>query len=79
MTSGPIRTCVGCGIKKAKKDLLRLVLQDCQVVIDKECKLSGRGVYSCDTPDCLSLVTKNKKKLSSAFRVEIDIECVHLR
>jgi predicted RNA-binding protein YlxR (DUF448 family) len=79
MSSRPIRTCLGCGRKGLKKYLLRLVLRGEQVVIDKESKLNGRGVYCCDIIDCRSIISKNKKKLAAAFRAEVNIERVDLR
>ena len=44
----PLRTCVSCGLKAAKRDLLRIVSSpEGQVVVDSVGKLNGRGAYLC--------------------------------
>ena len=41
----PIRTCVACGVKANKAELLRLVLRDGVVARDERQRLPGRGAY----------------------------------
>lgn len=44
----PLRTCVSCGLKTAKRELLRIVSSpDGQVAVDMGGKLNGRGAYLC--------------------------------
>lgn len=44
----PIRTCVVCGRKDVKRELLRLVrCQDGTAAIDPDGRLPGRGAYVC--------------------------------
>ena len=44
----PIRTCVTCGLKAAKRDLLRIVASpDGSIAVDAVGKLNGRGAYLC--------------------------------
>ncbi len=44
----PLRTCVSCGLKTAKRELLRIVSSpDGQVAVDLGGKLNGRGAYLC--------------------------------
>ena len=44
----PLRTCVSCGLKTAKRELLRIVSSpDGQVAVDRGGKLNGRGAYLC--------------------------------
>ena len=44
----PIRTCVSCGLKTAKRDLLRVVASpDGSIAVDAVGKLNGRGAYLC--------------------------------
>lgn len=44
----PIRTCVACGNKGVKRDLLRLVrMQDGTAAVDPQGRLPGRGTYVC--------------------------------
>jgi len=58
----PIRTCVSCGAKKEKRDIIRLVLNGAgQVVRDDQCKVQGRGAYVCKRKSCLEQLTKNKR------------------
>ena len=64
----PIRTCVSCGSKREKGDLIRLSL-------DKEGRLLkvdsgknfGRGAYVCREMSCRKRLLKNKR-LSRLFR-----------
>lgn len=45
----PLRTCVSCGLKTAKRELLRIVLSpEGQVAVDQGGKLNGRGAYVCE-------------------------------
>lgn len=58
----PQRTCMGCNIKKDKKDLIRIVKdKDGNINIDKTGKLEGRGAYICDNIDCLEKAIKTKR------------------
>ena len=44
----PLRTCVSCGAKMDKRNLLRIVSgADDRVVVDRSGKLNGRGAYVC--------------------------------
>ena len=44
----PLRTCVSCGLKTAKRELLRIVSSpDGKVAVDRGGKLNGRGAYLC--------------------------------
>jgi predicted RNA-binding protein YlxR (DUF448 family) len=49
----PMRTCVSCGKKTAKRDLLRIVATPIDgVVIDSSGRLNGRGTYVCRDGIC---------------------------
>lgn len=66
----PIRTCVGCGEKKPKGELLRIVKGvDGSVFVDPSGKRSGRGAYICFNLDCLESALK-KKALQKSLEVE---------
>lgn len=57
----PIRTCISCRSKKAKKELIRLVLdKKNQIVIDEYQKKNGRGIYLCNEKSCMERFSKNK-------------------
>ena len=48
----PSRTCIVCGTKTAKSDLLRLVASsDGSVRVDDTGRSPGRGAYICKTAD----------------------------
>ena len=44
----PVRTCVFCGLKAAKRDLMRIVSSpDGRIEVDSVGRLNGRGAYLC--------------------------------
>ena len=58
----PQRTCIGCGMQKDKKDLIRIVKnKQNEINIDKTGKLQGRGAYICDNIECLEKAIKSKR------------------
>jgi predicted RNA-binding protein YlxR (DUF448 family) len=65
----PVRTCVSCGAKKSKADLVRFVLDPggSGLVQDEGHRLEGRGAYTCKTKTCLDGLRKSKK-IGKAFR-----------
>lgn len=69
----PERTCIGCGSKKAKVELIRLVLSSQgQPQIDRQGKAEGRGAYLCG-PGCLKAALK-RKAFARAFRGKAKVE-----
>ncbi len=65
----PERKCVGCGERKAKSELWRVVKSPKGVVtLDKSGKAAGRGAYICHSVACL-------KKAVKAHRLESNLEC----
>lgn len=67
--SRPIRTCLGCGKKGDKYELLRICFCDGKFVLDDKMVLPGRGCYLCRSLDCLEKLKKNKR-IFYALRVE---------
>ncbi|MFQ6115238.1 MAG: RNase P modulator RnpM [bacterium] len=69
-THQPIRTCLGCGEKKLKSELLRIVrTPERTVEIDGEANRPGRGAYLCYNDDCFKAAIKKgriKQSLSVA-------------
>ena len=56
------RSCIGCNVKKDKKELIRIVKQqDGTIAVDKTGKLSGRGAYICGDKECLEKIIKTNK------------------
>lgn len=66
----PVRTCISCGAKRGKKELVRLILDARGLVVrDDHGKGRGRGAYVCRNDLCLDkLETGNR--LKRAFRKE---------
>lgn len=73
----PIRTCIGCGEKKPKRELIRIVRQDDKIIIDTTGKASGRGAYICVSLDCLNKAL-NKSKLSYALKCTVSSEDIEI-
>ncbi|MBR3697692.1 MAG: YlxR family protein [Clostridia bacterium] len=70
----PARTCVACGIKKEKKDLLRIVRTlEGNIETDLTGKKNGRGAYICKSEECLNKAIKTKK-LQRVFEKDINLE-----
>jgi predicted RNA-binding protein YlxR (DUF448 family) len=68
------RTCVGCNVKKDKRELLRIVKsKDDKITIDKTGKLPGRGAYICGDEACFNQVIKSKR-LERALETHIENE-----
>lgn len=62
MKAEPQRTCMGCNLKKDKKDLIRIVKnKENEINVDKTGKLQGRGAYICKDEKCLEKAKKTKR------------------
>jgi hypothetical protein len=63
--------CIGCRVKKDKRELLRIVrTPEGETEIDRSGKKSGRGAYICSNKECLEKAIKTKT-LQKALQVEI--------
>ncbi len=76
----PERTCIGCGLKSHKDELVRIVLykddetgDDVRIAVDGSGRMKGRGAYLCRKPECLELAIR-KKALNRAFKQAIGQE-----
>ena len=49
----PVRTCLVCGKKASKRELIRLVLQGGKPVADNKKRMPGRGAYVCRRKECM--------------------------
>ena len=66
----PERSCIGCGAKKPKRALSRLVLDhEGQPRLDAKQDAPGRGAYLCGA-GCLTAAMK-RKAFQRAFRGEL--------
>jgi uncharacterized protein len=65
----PIRTCISCGAKRCKGNLIRLVLMDMAgtVVRDDSGTRPGRGAYVCPRKTCWENLEQGGR-LDRAFR-----------
>ena len=67
----PVRTCVMCGTKAAKRDLVRVVLTpEGECIVDETGKRPGRGAYLCHRPDCWERAASTNR-LARALRGEV--------
>jgi len=65
------RTCIGCGNKAQKTELLRFVCrEDGHLSFDLKQRELGRGGYLCARGDCFTLATR-KRRLSVRFRRDV--------
>ena len=67
----PIRTCLGCGQKSLKGELIRIVMADGALRVDEAGSLPGRGAYLCPETSCINSLLKKKGKLSYSLRVSV--------
>ena len=68
------RTCMGCNLKKDKKELIRLVFnKNGEMFVDRTGKAEGRGAYICDDRKCLEKAIKTKR-LERVFETKINEE-----
>lgn len=56
----PMRQCVGCGEMKAKKELIRVIKTEEEVLLDTTGRKNGRGAYICANSECLKKARKSK-------------------
>ena len=70
----PLRTCVSCGTKAAKRDLLRIVAsKDGGSQLDPSGRANGRGAYVCWSGEC-SPRGLIQGRVQHALRAEISQE-----
>ncbi|ADO77111.1 RNase P modulator RnpM [Halanaerobium praevalens] len=69
----PIRKCVGCGARRDKIELLRVVNNKGDILVDPGGRTPGRGAYLCPNLDCLDQAIE-KGALKKALRKEISDE-----
>ena len=62
-----IRTCVGCRVRAAKSDLLRLVAVGGDIVPDPQARRPGRGAYLHPSQECFELAQR-RRALPRALR-----------
>ncbi len=72
----PQRTCVGCGMIKDKKDLIRIVhTPEDAYLLDVTGKKNGRGAYLCPDAACLAKAVKCRS-LNRSFGTQVPDEAI---
>ena len=70
----PLRQCTGCGERKEKKDLIRIIkTPEDTIEVDFTGKKNGRGAYICNSTECLRLARK-RKSLERSLKTSIPDE-----
>lgn len=70
----PLRMCAGCGERKPKKELVRVVRSpEGEIGLDLTGKKPGRGAYLCRGAACLHKARKGRR-LERAFSCQISDE-----
>lgn len=70
----PLRQCIGCGERKEKKQLVRIIkTPEDEIVIDLTGKKNGRGAYICNSTECLRKARK-RKSLERSLKMVIPDE-----
>ncbi len=68
----PMRKCIGCGLQRPKKELIRVVKnKEDEVFVDFTGKANGRGAYICPDKKCFDLAIK-KNAFNRAFETQIE-------
>ncbi|MGW0809384.1 YlxR family protein [Nonomuraea sp. NPDC002799] len=76
--AAPQRTCVGCRVRTAKSELLRLVQIEDHLVPDLRGRLPGRGASLHPSVSCLELAER-RRAFPRAFRVAGPLDVSHVR
>lgn len=70
----PLRTCIGCGLAKVKKELIRVVkTKEGDICLDETGRKNGRGAYLCKNAECFRKARKTKG-LERSFQMAIPPE-----
>ncbi len=64
--SEPVRTCVGCGVKAAQRELVRVKAEGEHVIVDRE-RTGGRGAWIHPGAECLARAIR-RRAFARAFR-----------
>jgi uncharacterized protein len=65
----PLRTCVGCRVRAAKSQLLRVVAVEGSLVPDPRGRLAGRGAHLHPDGDCLAMAVR-RRAFGRALRLD---------
>ena len=65
--------CIACRQLFEKREMLRVVKNDCKIFLDFTSKAAGRGAYVCNNPDCIKKL-KKQRLLNKVFSSSVDDE-----
>jgi predicted RNA-binding protein YlxR (DUF448 family) len=69
----PQRSCLGCRTSKDKDLLIRFVLTpEMEVLPDLECRLPGRGAYTCINKRCLTAAVE-QRQFKRTFKHDVSV------
>lgn len=69
----PMRRCIGCMQSKEKRELIRLIAFDEDIIADPGGRAHGRGAYICPDQKCLDAAIKKnafRRNLGAAISEE---------
>ena len=69
----PLRMCIACRQLFEKREMLRVVKNDCKIFLDFTSKAAGRGAYVCNNPNCIKKL-KKQRLLNKVFSSSVDDE-----
>ena len=68
----PLRSCIICGNKTSKRELMRIVVTpEAQVATDPTGRMSGRGAYVCRDGSCVQTGLK-RGRLEHALHTKLE-------
>ncbi|WP_309065209.1 YlxR family protein [Microbacterium sp.] len=68
----PVRTCVGCRGRAPRAALIRVAVQNGELVFDERAVLPGRGAWLHPTSECLDTALR-RRAFARALRVAADL------
>jgi len=73
----PIRTCIGCGRKREKEELLRFTKgTDGVVFVNEKKRINGRGFYLCPDLVCFKMAQKKEKRVGLLGSIDLSFPLV---
>jgi len=69
----PIRMCVGCGSRRNRKEMMRLVRTSSGKISLNTGDQGGRSFYLCPDLTCLKIAQKRARRIGSWESVELDL------
>lgn len=66
----PVRTCVACGRRADKRELVRIAASPQGVVVDPSGRAAGRGAYVCGSGEC-TVATLRRGRLEHNLRTKM--------